>query len=103
MVLVKQQLLLNWPTITLRGKKVIIAAGDTFRAAAADQLSIWADRVGVPIVKHKEGADPAAVVYDAMEAAKARNADLVIVDTAGRLHTKVNLMEELKKDGPRSE
>ena len=66
---------------------------------AADQLSIWADRVGVPIVKHKEGADPAAVVYDAMEAAKARNADLVIVDTAGRLHTKVNLMEELKKMG----
>ena len=82
---------------TKEGKKVIIAAGDTFRAAAADQLSIWADRVGVPIVKHKEGADPAAVVYDAMEAAKARNADLVIVDTAGRLHTKVNLMEELKK------
>ena len=60
-------------------------------------MSIWADRVGVPIVKHKEGADPAAVVYDAMEAAKARNADLVIVDTAGRLHTKVNLMEELKR------
>ena len=84
---------------TKEGKKVIIAAGDTFRAAAADQLSIWADRVGVPIVKHKEGADPAAVVYDAMEAAKARNADLVIVDTAGRLHTKVNLMEELKKMG----
>jgi len=96
---------------TKEGKKVIIAAGDTFRAAAADQLSIWADRVGVPIVKHKEGADPAAVVYDAMEAAKARNADnareaakarnadMVIVDTAGRLHTKVNLMEELKKMG----
>lgn len=82
-----------------QGKKVIIAAGDTFRAAAAEQLTIWAERVGVPIVKHKEGADPAAVVYDAMEAAKARNADMVIVDTAGRLHTKVNLMEELKKMG----
>lgn len=82
-----------------QGKKIIIAAGDTFRAAAAEQLTIWAERVGVPIVKHKEGADPAAVVYDAMEAAKARNADMVIVDTAGRLHTKVNLMEELKKMG----
>lgn len=84
---------------TKEGKKVIIAAGDTFRAAAADQLSIWADRVGVPIVKHQEGSDPAAVVFDAMVAAKSRNADLVIVDTAGRLHTKVNLMEELKKIG----
>ena len=80
---------------TKEGKKVIIAAGDTFRAAAADQLSIWAERVGVPIVKHKEGADPAAVVYDAMEAAKARNADLVIVDTAGRLAVDEEMMNEI--------
>ncbi len=82
-----------------QGKKVIIAAGDTFRAAATEQLSIWADRVGVSIVKHKEGADPAAVVFDACASAVAKEADLVIVDTAGRLHTKVNLMEELKKIG----
>ena len=80
-----------------QGKKVIIAAGDTFRAAASEQLSIWADRVGVSIVKHKEGADPAAVVFDACASAIAKEADLVIVDTAGRLHTKINLMEELKK------
>ena len=82
-----------------QGKKVIIAAGDTFRAAASEQLSIWADRVGVSIVNHKEGADPAAVVFDACASAIAKEADLVIVDTAGRLHTKVNLMEELKKIG----
>ena len=82
-----------------QGKKVIIAAGDTFRAAASEQLSIWADRVGVSIVKHKEGADPAAVVFDACASAVAKEADLVIVDTAGRLHTNVNLMEELKKIG----
>ena len=82
-----------------QGKKVIIAAGDTFRAAASEQLSIWADRVGVSIVKHKEGADSAAVVFDACASAVAKEADLVIVDTAGRLHTKVNLMEELKKIG----
>lgn len=82
-----------------QGKKVIIAAGDTFRAAASEQLSIWADRVGVSIVKHKEGSDPAAVVFDACASAIAKEADLVIVDTAGRLHTKVNLMEELKKIG----
>lgn len=82
-----------------QGKKVIIAAGDTFRAAASEQLSIWAERVGVSIVKHKEGADPAAVVFDACASAVAKEADLVIVDTAGRLHTKVNLMEELKKIG----
>jgi len=82
-----------------QGKKVIIAAGDTFRAAASEQLSIWADRVGVSIVKHKEGADPAAVVFDACASAVAKEVDLVIVDTAGRLHTKVNLMEELKKIG----
>lgn len=81
------------------GKKVVIAAADTFRAAASEQLTIWAERVNVPIVKHKEGADPAAVVFDALESAKARQADIVIIDTAGRLHTKTNLMEELKKIG----
>lgn len=82
-----------------QGKNVIIAAGDTFRAAASEQLTIWAERIGVPIVKHKEGADPAAVVFDALESAKAKHADVVIIDTAGRLHTKKNLMEELKKIG----
>lgn len=81
------------------GKSVVIAAGDTFRAAASEQLTIWAERTGVPIVKHQEGADPAAVVYDAISSALARNADIVIIDTAGRLHTKTNLMEELKKIG----
>ena len=79
------------------GKSVILAAADTFRAAASDQLTIWAERAGVRIVKHKEGADPAAVVYDALQSAKAKSADLVIVDTAGRLQNKKNLMEELKK------
>ena len=79
------------------GQKVLIGAADTFRAAAIDQLIIWADRAGADIVKHQEMADPAAVAYDAVEAAKARGADLVLIDTAGRLHTKVNLMEELKK------
>ena len=79
------------------GKKVLLAAGDTFRAAAIDQLEIWGNRVGCDVIKHKEGADPAAVVFDAVQAAKARNTDVLIVDTAGRLHTKVNLMEELKK------
>lgn len=82
-----------------QGKSVVIAAADTFRAAASEQLTIWAERVGVPIVKHQEGADPAAVVYDAMASAVAKKADIVIVDTAGRLHTKKNLMEELKKIG----
>jgi fused signal recognition particle receptor len=80
-----------------QGKKVILAAGDTFRAAAIEQLQEWADRIGVEIIKHGPGADPAAVVYDAIHAAKARGMDVVIVDTAGRLHTKVNLMEECKK------
>jgi fused signal recognition particle receptor len=80
-----------------QGKKVILAAGDTFRAAAIEQLQEWADRVGVEMIKHGAGADPAAVVYDTIQAAKARQADVVIVDTAGRLHTKVNLMEECKK------
>jgi len=79
------------------GKKVIIAAADTFRAAAIEQLGIWADRAGVEIIKHKEMSDPAAVAYDSIEAAVARNVDIVLVDTAGRLHTKKNLMEELKK------
>ena len=79
------------------GKKVLIGAADTFRAAAIDQLKIWADRAQADFVKHKEMADPAAVAFDAVEAAKARGADLVLIDTAGRLHTKVNLMEELKK------
>ena len=80
-----------------QGEKVLIAAADTFRAAAVEQLSIWAERAGAEIVKHKENADPAAVAYDAIEAALARRIDKVFVDTAGRLHTKVNLMEELKK------
>ena len=79
------------------GRRVIICAGDTFRAAAADQLTIWADRAGVPIVKQKEGADPAAVVFDAIQSAKQKGADVLIVDTAGRLHNKAHLMEELKK------
>jgi len=79
------------------GKKVILAAGDTFRAAAIDQLEIWAQRAGVDIIKQSEGSDPAAVVYDAIQAAKSRKADVLICDTAGRLHTKKNLMEELKK------
>ena len=80
-----------------QGKKVILAAADTFRAAAIDQLQIWAQRAGVEIVKHQEGSDPSAVVFDAIRAAKARGADLVICDTAGRLHNKKNLMEELAK------
>ena len=79
------------------GKKVIMAAADTFRAAAIDQLQIWADRVGVELIKQDEGSDPAAVIYDAIAAARARKADVLICDTAGRLHTKKNLMEELRK------
>ncbi len=79
------------------GKKVVVAAADTFRAAAIDQLNVWTDRAGVEIVKHEEGSDPASVVFDACTAAKARGADVLIVDTAGRLHNKKNLMEELKK------
>jgi fused signal recognition particle receptor len=78
-------------------KKVILAAADTFRAAAIDQLQIWADRVGVEIIKHQEGSDPGAVVYDAMNAARARKADILIIDTAGRLHNKANLMKEIGK------
>ncbi len=80
-----------------QGKSVTIAAADTFRAAAADQLSVWADRAKVRIVKHSEGADASAVVYDALSSVKAKNTDVLIIDTAGRLHVKANLMEELKK------
>ncbi len=79
------------------GKKVILGAADTFRAAAIDQLEVWANRAGVEIVKHQEGADPAAVVYDTIQAGKARDADIIICDTAGRLHNKKNLMDELAK------
>jgi len=79
------------------GKKVIVGAADTFRAAAIEQLEIWTERAGVEIVKHKEGADPAAVVFDTISAGKARNADIIIIDTAGRLHNKKNLMDELSK------
>ncbi len=80
-----------------QGKRVVLAAGDTFRAAAIDQLEIWAGRTNTEIIKHKEGSDPSAVVYDAIKAARARGADYVIADTAGRLHNRSNLMEELKK------
>ena len=79
------------------GRRVIICAGDTFRAAAADQLTVWAERADVPIVKQAEGADPAAVVFDGIQTAKGRHADILVVDTAGRLHNKAHLMEELKK------
>ena len=79
------------------GKEVLLAAADTFRAAAAEQLTIWSERAGVPIVKYSEGSDPAAVVYDALDSAKHRGSDVIIVDTAGRLHNKKNLMNELAK------
>lgn len=82
---------------TAEGKKVLLAAADTFRAAAAEQLQIWGERAGVDVIRHQEGADPAAVVFDGCKAALARDVDVLIIDTAGRLHTKVNLMEELKK------
>ena len=80
-----------------QGKSVMLAAADTFRAAAIDQLQVWGDRAGVPVIRHQEGSDPAAVAFDAVKAAKARNIDLLIVDTAGRLQTKANLMQELEK------
>ncbi|MCI7331151.1 MAG: signal recognition particle-docking protein FtsY [Selenomonadaceae bacterium] len=80
-----------------QGKSVMLAAADTFRAAAIDQLQVWGDRTGVPVIRHQEGSDPAAVAFDAVKAAKARNIDLLIVDTAGRLQTKANLMQELEK------
>jgi fused signal recognition particle receptor len=79
------------------GRNVMVAAGDTFRAAAIDQLQVWGERLGVPVIAHKPGSDPAAVVFDAMQAAHNRNIDVLIVDTAGRLHTKTNLMQELHK------
>ena len=82
---------------TAEGKKVLLVAGDTFRAAAAEQLTVWAERAGCGIVRHEEGSDPAAVVFDGCSAAKARGADVVIIDTAGRLHNKANLMNELNK------
>ena len=80
-----------------KGYKVMLAAGDTFRAAAIDQLEVWGQRAGVDVIKHQEGADPAAVIFDAVQSAKAKKADVLICDTAGRLHNKKNLMEELKK------
>lgn len=80
-----------------RGEKVVLAAADTFRAAAIDQLKKWGERIGVDVIAHKEGADPGAVIFDALVAAEKRGADIVIIDTAGRLHTKANLMEELRK------
>jgi len=80
-----------------QGKKVLLAAGDTFRAAAIEQLEVWGERVGVDVVKHQQGADPAAVIYDAVQAAKSRGVDVLLCDTAGRLQNKVNLMEELSK------
>ncbi len=80
-----------------QGKSVIIAAADTFRAAAIEQIEIWADRSGADIVKHRDGADPSAVIYDTIQAAKARNSNIIIIDTAGRLHNKKNLMDELSK------
>lgn len=83
--------------LTKDGKKVMMGAADTFRAAATEQLTIWSERTGTPIVKHQDGADPAAVAYDATDAAVSRGIDCLLIDTAGRLHTKVNLMEELKK------
>jgi fused signal recognition particle receptor len=82
---------------TAAGRRVVIAAADTFRAAAVDQLAVWAERAGAALVRHRDGTDPAAVAYDAVDSALSRNAEVVIVDTAGRLHTKVNLMEEIKK------
>lgn len=83
--------------LTKQGKKVLLVAGDTFRAAAADQLAVWAERSGAAIVRQNEGADPASVVFDGIQSAKAKNADVIIVDTAGRLHNKQNLMNELNK------
>ncbi len=83
--------------LTERGETVLLAAADTFRAAAVDQLNVWAERIGVPVIHQQEGADPAAVVFDALAAAKARGVDHVLIDTAGRLHTRANLMKELEK------
>ena len=82
-----------------QGHRVVLAAGDTFRAAAIEQLQVWGARAGVPVISHQPGSDPGAVIYDAIESAEARRADIVLADTAGRLHTKFNLMEELRKIG----
>lgn len=88
----------NWRiSLRVRGKKVVLAAGDTFRAGAIEQLAVWGERVGVDVIHHTAGSDPAAVIYDGIQAAKARKADVLLCDTAGRLQNKVNLMEELKK------
>ena len=84
-------------TFTAEGKKILLSAADTFRAAAAEQLSVWAERSGCDFIRHEEGSDPAAVVYDSINAAKARDTDIIIIDTAGRLHNKQNLMNELSK------
>jgi len=83
--------------LTQAGRHVLLVAGDTFRAAASDQLQVWADRIGIDVIRHRHGADPAAVAFDGMVAAKARAVDVVLIDTAGRLHTKSNLMDELRK------
>ena len=83
--------------LRVEGSQVIVAAADTFRAAAIEQMKEWGDRIGVQVIAHKQGADPGAVVFDALSAAESRGADFVIIDTAGRLHTKSNLMEELRK------
>ena len=80
-----------------QGKRVILAAGDTFRAAAAEQLQLWGERIGIEVIAHQPGSDPGAVVFDSMQAAARRGADVLIIDTSGRIHTKFNLMEELKK------
>lgn len=85
------------------GKKVYLGAADTFRAAAVEQLDIWGERVGVPVIKQKMGADPASVAFDTLSSAKANNADVVIIDTAGRLHNKIGLMNELTKNQERDE
>ena len=87
-------------TLRGQGKTVLLAAADTFRAAAIEQLEVWGDRTGTEVIKNKPGGDPAAVLFDALQAAKARKTDYVIVDTAGRLHTKASLMAELDKDAP---
>ncbi len=98
MVLEKQQRLGNLLiSLKVKGKRSLLAAGDTFRAGAIEQLEVWGERVGVDVIKQAEGSDPAAVMYDAIQAAKARKADILICDTAGRLQNKVNLMKELEK------
>jgi len=87
----------SWAACGRSGPQRLLAAADTFRAGAIDQLKIWGDRIGVPVVAHQPGGDPSAVVFDALDSARARQTDVVVIDTAGRLHTKQNLMEELRK------